>query len=340
MKKTEKRLLFLAAGLFFLTFALTQEREVSQYKSDVQVRYFDGTSVSRQSLEQMEILEQKRNPAHLPSVAAWNTEGNVKVENPDLLFEDRALCIIVKGDKEQVIKYPLLEGGYGYRDDDDACVISKGTAWKLFGSPHVVGERVMCKGKQWVIRGVADSDDSFVILSAGRQKLADYQNLSFSYKEAERIQGKTEELMFRYLVSENGVVIDGSFYYAIVKMIVTFPFWAIFLMSCPVLAAAMKRKKIPGYRIVMIILTVTGVVILIKWGFCFPQEFIPSKWSDFGFWTEKFEAVRENMNQIAQLPKTFYDVKIISTFYRCILNSMSSLLFVLAFLVSVFQKYK
>jgi hypothetical protein len=328
--KIEKGRVLLAAGLLFLGFAFSGEQAVSQYKKDVQIRYFDGTSASGQSIGQMEKTEETRDPEGIPAVAAWNAERNIKVENPDLPFDDRVLCIIVKGDKEQVIKDPLLEGGYGYRDDEEACIISKGTAWKLFGSTHVVGKYVICKGKNWVIRGVADSNDSYVILTAGRLKLMGYQNLSFSYRDRDRIQGKTEELMMRYSVSNDGVMIDGSFYHGAARLAFSFPFWILLFVICRTLAVTGKRKKFPGYRIIMIILAAAGTVILIKWSFCFPQEFIPSKWSDFGFWTEKFQSVKENINQIAQLPKSLIDVRIVRTFYQCIINSAVSGCFFLA----------
>ena len=65
--------------------------------------------------------------------------------------------------------FQLIGGTYGYRSDQDGCLISSGLAMELFGGLDVAGKYIWCRQKPYRIRGVTD-DSSHVILLPAKDK--------------------------------------------------------------------------------------------------------------------------------------------------------------------------
>ena len=93
----------------------------------------------------------------------------LKVMNPGLGRSGEADCIAVYGLMEMASYSRLIGGTYGYRSDQDGCLISSGLAMELFGGLDVAGKYIWCRQKPYKIRGVTD-DSSHVILLPARTK--------------------------------------------------------------------------------------------------------------------------------------------------------------------------
>lgn len=57
-----------------------------------------------------------------------------------------------------------------------------------------------------------------------------------------------------------------------------------------------------------------------------PQEWIPSRWSDFQFWSDKFRQLEEKVRLFLMLPKTVGQAETILEFVKCAGCSMCSAL--------------
>lgn len=55
-----------------------------------------------------------------------------------------------------------------------------------------------------------------------------------------------------------------------------------------------------------------------------PQEWIPSRWSDFQFWSDKFRELEEKVRLFLMLPKTVGQAENILEFVKCAGCSMGS----------------
>ncbi len=64
----------------------------------------------------------------------------LKVMNPGLGRSGEADCIAVYGLMEMASYSRLIGGTYGYRSDQDGCLISSGLAMELFGGLDVAGK--------------------------------------------------------------------------------------------------------------------------------------------------------------------------------------------------------
>lgn len=295
--------------------SIWQGEKIEPYAGDIQIRYH-GQGVPRQVLEQIKEAGMKPEDKSFPETAAWNVEYYVEARNPVLGFKQDVTCIVVRGEMGQVVKDRLVAGTYSFGDDDEGCVVSSKTAWQLFGSANVTGSWISIKGKRFVIRGVTASAYPMVILPAKRLETLFFPNISFSYSGEEGLEGQAEEMIMRFGLPGHETKINGSIYYAVIRFFYTLPGWA--LLLCFGLFVRRRRHwRQAGWNVrKLFLLTVMagGAAVLLWFGFHFPGDFIPSRWSDFSFYAEKFRQVKENMLDIAMLPKTRWDVEMIRAF--------------------------
>lgn len=311
------RAVFLVTLLSVLLWGISlwQGEKTEPYAGDIQIRYH-GQGVSRQVLEQIMEAGLKPEDERFPETAAWNVEYYVEARNPVLGFKQDVTCVVVRGEMDQVVKDRLTAGSYSFGDDDEGCVVSSKTAWELFGSTDVTGSWISVKGKRFVIRGVTASSYPMVILPAKRLETAFFSNISFSYSSQEGLEGQAEEMIMRFGLPGHETRINGSIYYAVIRFFYTLPGWA--LLLCFGLFVRRRRNwRQAGWsgRKIFLIAVMAGAPALLLWyGFRFPGDFIPSRWSDFSFYSEKFRQVKGNMLDIAMLPKTQWDVEMIRAF--------------------------
>lgn len=300
--KNPGRLLLLAVCFLLFGTAWTEGRKLFSYECNVEMRYYSGDGVPQSSWEQLVRSELRENPELFAEAAAWNVERGVEVFGEGLPWSQKVVCMTVVGDKGQVLKRQLLTGNFGYKEDTDGCVVSSSTAFALFKSLDVAGQKVRCKGKLWTIRGVVKSDWPLVMTAAGQQEDRTYSNLSFAWPDADQTAKKTRELLFQYGITQEGVLWDGSFFASVCRLLLTVPGWCLLfgLLRFP----GVRRHPVFKYALLFI-----GAAFLIYVGFHFPEDFIPGKWSDFGFWVRKYREISQNAIGILEVEKTVWDVE-------------------------------
>ena len=132
--------------------------------------YFgEGDAVEKQLITHALDSEQEQGRNMLPEITAWSRAKRLKVMNPGLGRSGEADCIAVYGLMEMASYSRLIGGTYGYRSDQDGCLISSGLAMELFGGLDVAGKYIWCRQKPYKIRGVTD-DSSHVILLPAKDK--------------------------------------------------------------------------------------------------------------------------------------------------------------------------
>lgn len=323
-------LLIPAAAAVLWGVSLMVGQEVLSYEADVQIRY-QGDGVPSDVVKKMKDDGRKKaEEVKETKTAAWNVEYRVEVENPSLSSKQEVTCILVEGDKSLVVKDRLAAGGYGYADDEEGCVISSKTAWKLFGSTAVVGQWITVKGERFIIRGVTADSNAMVILSAGRLKPDFYQNVSFSYDGGGSHMGETEVFMMRYGFPQGEVIVDGSFFGAVVRLSRILPLLAFVLIFCYCIKTVKTDER--KYRLFLklawgaaVAVFVFVVVSMVR----IPEDLIPTKWSDFDFYAQKCEEIKENLLRLDMLPISEWDVKVKRSFAASTLLAVEAALLIL-----------
>lgn len=314
--------LFLAAALVLWAFAGREADRLAQYECDVQLRSFDSTGTKRTVLASMLGAETGYGEEQMAKVAAWNVERGVTVLNESCYIRKEADCILVWGDKGQILRQLLPGGDFGWQEDEEGCIISRTTAYELFGSTDVTGKWISCKGKKWLIRAVTAGKEPLIVISGERLETEAYQNLSFSYESRDGIRRQTEELVNRYGLSRK-VLIDGSLYAGLARLAASLPVWLLFFVILRWMRAFLRKRMAGRARIgntivgfVILAISAAGFALIFSQAVRLPEYFIPTRWSDVAFWKRLWQGIMENMISVQQLPKTAWDVRVVLSFER------------------------
>ena len=274
--------------------------------SHVFMYYGEGDAVEKQLITHALDREQEQGRNMLPEITAWSRAERLKVMNPGLGRSGEADCIAVYGLMEMASYSRLIGGTYGYRSDQDGCLISSGLAMELFGGLDVAGKYIWCRQKPYKIRGVTD-DSSHVILLPAKDKDA-MRYMMFTY--ARSGEGRTGEegtsygmetgkaavlnFLYRNEIKSGKVLVDGAYVSAAAGLGVCIPLW---ITSVWALFAQMGRRgerteakvraKTRAMAFIPAAVFFGGLLLAWKLELKIPSDLIPSRWSDFEFWSGK-----------------------------------------------------
>lgn len=190
-------------------------------------------------------------------------------------------------------------------EDAEGCILDRKSALALFGSPHAEGGRVTLGEKEYVVRRVADWKTP-VILIRPAEKALSFSRVFLRQRDGEsRSQASREFLMGSGL---SGVLTeDGAGAFAAGLMLWLLPGLAVFFL----MKRAVREKKSLGENTLGDWLWSMGIaLVLVVFVFCIyqrvkvPGDWLPDKWSDFSFWTEKIKETGERFSWYLIQPKT------------------------------------
>lgn len=188
--------------------------------------------------------------------------------------------------------------------DRVGCVLDSVSAVKLFGTENAEGRWLRFQGKEYQVRKVIPWKQRLLLISP-EDPDGSYNRVFVKKEDSE--MGKTPEQILMSC-GLSGTIVEGGFLSGIALMaLVFFPAavgWSLWK------SARTEQKKYffrqADYWIwtgALLLLGVTGGMIL--WNtFRIPGDWIPSRWSDFTFWSERFSSAAENIQRFLILPKT------------------------------------
>ena len=215
----------------------------------------------------------------------WGEEEEQTVSSPVTGRTAQAARVYLEGNAE------LL--GAGALAWQDGCLIDEKTAQALFGTVSCGAQRLSWEGQSYPVLGTVPALRPTVVMTAREEDRMDRCVLA--------------------LPAENGKILGEGFLLRFGlrgKVLDFFPLWAL-VRNCLLLAPGVilfslcrrlgwDRKK-PGRTALVFALGVCGAVLLWK-GLVIPPELIPSRWSDFSFWSRMWEAQKENLRCILFTP--------------------------------------
>ena len=232
----------------------------------------------------------------VPEITGFGDMGRTKVFDPVTGRNMITDYMLVWGDKSLVYQGALLDGSYGLWDSDE-CVITSKAAKELFQSENVVGLVLVWNHKEWVIRGVTDSSRPVILFTAGEGDCV--SNLEFIFPKGSAAGLETENMLSRNNLEKETVMIDYRLYGAICRLCYLLPcFYLLWLGLARINIKPIKKG---------IIFTLL-CFLLISQMFRFPVTYIPSKWSDFDFWTAKWKGIILNAREIRELIPLSQDI--------------------------------
>ena len=251
------------------------------------------------------ILKQERKSEKPYDVCFYADAGLREISAKEGNRQAQAMTVYLKGNP----------AGYDWQaaalteGDPDGCVIDGTTAWELFGN-KVPGGQILFQGRTYTVRKVADWGQKILVFGAAS---ADDTETELFYNRLfiRRRNGETEES------TVNGFLMKYGLQGTVVSS--TLPKnagLAALLLLPAVLSGSLwteisREKK--NYTVKdaeywfcnLLYSVMAGTVVwLLFTHLIWPEGWIPSRWSDFGFWKEKVDQAVAEFKLYLMLPKT------------------------------------
>lgn len=311
MKWIKGNIIFILITLITLVFTINKIREASDLEnmySSVGVR-FKAEGVTEKKLNEAVNEAEEKKELKFTELTAWKRIDEADIINKDLKRTRKVSVVLADGNMARTIPMALVNGNYVYPGDKKGCVIDEETAFGLFGTEAPVSGIVTYEKKDYVIRGVVKAEAPVFLIQGESDRIA-YSNLEFTYKDKEGGEALTQEFLIRNGLADY-IMIDGYFFGQLIHSLLTLPVW-IFLFSA-VFCTFKNYRKMKNRLSFKSFLLYGSIILFIAAGYIFllyrftgnpvymPEKLIPTKWSDFDYWPEQYEALKDLLRQIRYL---------------------------------------
>ena len=199
--------------------------------------------------------------------------------------------------------------------DPDGCVIDSTTAWELFGN-EISGGQILFQGHTYTVRKVADWDQKILVFGAASADEADtelfYNRLFIRRRNGETAESTVNGFLMKYGLQ--GTVVSSTLPKNTgLAALLLLP--AVLFGSLWSEVGKEKRNytvKDAEYWFCNLLYSVMAgtVVWLLFTHLSWPESWIPSQWSDFGFWKEKVDQALAEFKLYLMLPKTVFQTEV------------------------------
>jgi len=283
--------------IYFFVLSMIYIHQLLPYSSMATLINIEG-GLTMHQVEEM----QKQNAQMVDSAnfVAWGNVENQEIKSEELSHRKRVDVIVVSG--ESRILFP--SSGRLSLEDKHGCLIDRDSAVLLFGTPEVVGLPINYNGTVYTIRGILrDGENTLVIQMNNQVAEPILDTISIQVHSEEPINLIKNNFEMQYNI--RGSSID---YHIFTWLLTVFshilPVLAVFflyrsirwsnLLRHAYLCIAKKGEDSKITHIVRIkrstlLYVAFYLMIFLSWLYLrtqltFPEELLPTKWSDFDFW--------------------------------------------------------
>lgn len=204
------------------------------------------------------------------------SKGKV-LKNEDLNRETKVKLVETAGSMNLVMPGRLCAGAFVTDSDSKGCVVSKKTADTLFGSVEALGEQLTLGKDTYIVRGIVETQGQLCMIQGEKGRA--YSCIRI---EAPGIPLSVVRQRLTGILQEGkGWVSECDLYLGIGRIFLYLPLWVMLF-----LALSRMGKLLPEmFRFVTPIVGFGGVCALLLLSLHFSDDYVPSAWSDFSFWT-------------------------------------------------------
>lgn len=276
------RFCVLAVSLFCWLHALVISSDMVKSAKSVSMRYVTE-GVSRAVVDNM--LEEED-----ASFAVWRQTNGRTVEECEFSRNASVYVLEAAGDTELVI--PLEELRYGFlpaRGNTYTCAVDEATAYALWGGEDATGEILIYEKKEYIVTGIFARPENTLLLQSEPETNAVYPYLDLYASDGNGSLRQADEFRARYSLPEPEILRDNTETAKIMRQFALFP---VLIVSVSLLWRILIRVAgAPGtfWGKTGFAAAVIAAVILTAWAVefhpVFPLAAVPSRWSDFSFWS-------------------------------------------------------
>lgn len=256
----------------------------------------------------------------------WGEKENARLSNKKYQRSSSATAVLVCNNPQ------LLFNGTAALapDDKNGCLIDEKTAYELFGSTDVAGKQLEYLDRKLTIRGLLkgiDDERQLVVMQADGEE-QNLDSITMKVPEGSETENTVNEFLMRH--SLDGKIMNLDLLKGITRiLILILPVLFAFGIMITLLQYAREEKGqgISSYIwwgavIVLLVMTIWGISRFIT----IPKEMIPTKWSDFDFWTNLWKKKEEDFLFLIQSAKHQPQIDMILSFFHCVFFSMLSII--------------
>lgn len=261
---------------------------------------FYGTqeSVTREQLEYILSEDSGEIRQAIPEIVLFGQEEGITAENKSVGRSTSVIRIEAAGVMHLIMPGSLMAGSFVTDSDDSGCVISRKAAEELFGTWECVGESLVMEGKDYIVRGVLNEKEKLCMVQGEEGKGYPYirlyaPGLPVSYVR-QLLAGFLPDLAAEQGESgETPWISEGDLYLGLGRLAAGLPLWTAWIL---ILTGIRRRSEsLRGIRreiarIVLFTAGFAGICGILLLTVRFSDDYVPTAWSDFEFWTELFAA--------------------------------------------------
>lgn len=282
----------------------------------------DAEETVRKSEEEKQMESEGDGTETMPEFCIWGQKDAVTLTNKNLCRDAQVNAILLCGNPELLFEDCRLPA----KKDSQGCLIDEAAAWELFGSTQVVGKEISYNEKSYVIRSVIEGEDmifafqvSHAVDSAKEQpEESDSLNRITMQKPADK------SVVDLYAIWSNRygmevTVLDVELLRGIGGFcVLLLPITSCICFLCYLFYECRRQQKLVLKAIpaALILVVVFSFFVLLKSQVRIPDDYIPTRWSDFSFWTLLWEQKWESVRLLVQTPKSDLDSGWIEAFVR------------------------
>lgn len=321
----------LGLSLFSLLASFYAGREVEKRAGETGVR-FTWEVLGAEPFEQL--CEQAKEEAQeeVPAMTLWKQTEGVEISGTDLKRQAKMKVVDIWGDAEQVYPERLSLGNTLLREDTSGCMLSEPAAYELFGGMDILGKEISCQGNIYRVRGILDIEEAVFLRE---NEKAGFTFIEVKAKPGSGIEGIRQMLLTAGAVAEEGAVVETDTFRGLLRLFRLIPLgllmWVVY----------QKGREYCKGREAMIWLMRIGIVILFLLAFwhswCFSEDFIPAKWSDFEFFGELLAEQRENYRRYLDVAEIYRDRALVGAVKNAAVWSIVSAVSALGILLKNFS---
>lgn len=284
-----------------------------------------GNKITKRALIRALENEKTKKTKQIPAVTLWNCLEDQKVENKELATVIKTRMIELSGDMNQVYPLELVQGTIPIDEDGTGCLVDEDTAYELFKNVNAVGNFIIYQHKKYCIRGILKTSEPIVILQTNNPNQL-FANLEMVYDDKENGEFLAHDFLVQNDLMNSYTILDTSFYGNIIDLFSHIPAWFLgFYIIFDILKFIWKRRNLPVQVMLLLPLSILSWFIIswiMEFQFYIPERLIPTRWSDFTFWTEKYAAFKVYVAQLVYLVPVPKDVVFFRFAEKCVMDSI------------------
>lgn len=260
--------------------------------------YYKEDTITREQVQEFWKDASPETQREVQDIVLFRSKPGEDMSNPNLNRTVKGEVMEVAGNMNLIMPGTLMMGSFVSDSDDRGCVISRKTAEKLYSSYEVLGDVVWLENKNYYIRGILDVKYELCMIQGVKATAYPYIRV-----DAPRLPlSVMEQQLVGILPAEYDKISEGDLYQGIGGIMFWIPGWVLLFFIISYCRRGMKvlsaKEWNHGWQSRALEILKWGLPILAFTGSCgillaslhFSDDYIPSAWSDFLFWSELLES--------------------------------------------------